>query len=357
MSDDQRRAQLVRENQRLRQALYECRKMLRGIFVRNLIEDSVNPVHTSNLSSQLEKNGIRLPWADLMICTLEVIGLGSTDAQQSRHPSSHEEFNHMRDTVLLVCEGMLNVRHICYSADAGSEILLLLSFQQPQGHPMTDQEMVQEIAGIMSQAVDYLENSYSILIAAAVSQPTRSLRDLTRIWQESRALFEETGAYTRSRVLTSYDITVEGSGERYRTYNDRLFYNAVLTGDFPQARALTDAYIETFAQSDNALWELKPLLKKRLRTAASLFPAGRGQNDFQVGPEIDSQVSRCKTVEQLETLLDRFFQSVEPVTAAPEKTYGSYPAVYSGELCGPGAGNRTALPEIWLQSLVFKPFV
>ena len=319
MSDDQRRAQLVRENQRLRQALYECRKMLRGIFVRNLIEDSVNPVHTSNLSSQLEKNGIRLPWADLMICTLEVIGLGSTDAQQSRHPSSHEEFNHMRDTVLLVCEGMLNVRHICYSADAGSEILLLLSFQQPQGHPMTDQEMVQEIAGIMSQAVDYLENSYSILIAAAVSQPTRSLRDLTRIWQESRALFEETGAYTRSRVLTSYDITVEGSGERYRTYNDRLFYNAVLTGDFPQARALTDAYIETFAQSDNALWELKPLLKKRLRTAASLFPAGRGQNDFQVGPEIDSQVSRCKTVEQLETLLDRFFQSVEPVTAAPEK--------------------------------------
>ena len=319
MSDDQRRAQLVRENQRLRQALYECQKMLRGIFVRNLIEDSVNPVHTSNLSSQLEKNGIRLPWADLMICTLEVIGLGSTDAQQSRHPSSHEEFNHMRDTVLLVCEGMLNVRHICYSADAGSEILLLLSFQQPQGHPMTDQEMVQEIAGIMSQAVDYLENSYSILIAAAVSQPTRSLRDLTRIWQESRALFEETGAYTRSRVLTSYDITVEGSGERYRTYNDRLFYNAVLTGDFPQARALTDAYIETFAQSDNALWELKPLLKKRLRTAASLFPAGRGQNDFQVGPEIDSQVSRCKTVEQLETLLDRFFQSVEPVTAAPEK--------------------------------------
>ena len=319
MSDDQRRAQLVRENQRLRQALYECQKMLRGIFVRNLIEDSVNPVHTSNLSSQLEKNGIRLPWADLMICTLEVIGLGSTDAQQSRHPSSHEEFNHMRDTVLLVCEGMLNVRHICYSADAGSEILLLLSFQQPQGHPMTDQEMVQEIAGIMSQAVDYLENSYSILIAAAVSQPTRSLRDLTRIWQESRALFEETGAYTRSRVLTSYDITVEGSGERYRTYNDRLFYNAVLTGDFPQARALTDAYIETFAQSDNALWELKPLLKKRLRTAASLFPAGRGQNDFQVGPEIDSQVSRCKTVEQLETLLNRFFQSVEPVTAAPEK--------------------------------------
>lgn len=319
MSDDQRRAQLVRENQRLRQALYECQKMLRGIFVRNLIEDSVNPVHTSNLSSQLEKNGIRLPWADLMICTLEVIGLGSTDAQKSRHPSSHEEFNHMRDTVLLVCEGMLNVRHICYSADAGSEILLLLSFQQPQGHQMTDQEMVQEIAGIMSQAVDYLENSYSILIAAAVSQPTRSLRDLTRIWQESRALFEETGAYTRSRVLTSYDITVEGSGERYRTYNDRLFYNAVLTGDFPQARALTDAYIETFAQSDNALWELKPLLKKRLRTAASLFPAGRGQNDFQVGPEIDSQVSRCKTVEQLETLLDRFFQSMEPVTAAPEK--------------------------------------
>ena len=109
MSDDQRRAQLVRENQRLRQELYECRNMLRGIFVRNLIEDSVNPVHTSNLSSQLEKNGVQLPWADLMICTLEVIGVGRTDAQ---HPSSHEEFNRMRDTVLLVCEGMLNVRHI-----------------------------------------------------------------------------------------------------------------------------------------------------------------------------------------------------------------------------------------------------
>ena len=202
MSDDQRRAQLVRENQRLRQELYECRKMLRGIFVRNLIEDSVNPVHTSNLSSQLEKNGVQLPWADLMICTLEVIGLGSTDAQQSRHPSSHEEFNHMRDTVLLVCEGMLNVRHICYSADAGGEILLLINFQQPQEHPLSDESMVSEIAGIMSQAVDYLENSYSILIAAAVSQPTRSLRDLTRIWQESRALFEETSTYARSRVLT-----------------------------------------------------------------------------------------------------------------------------------------------------------
>ncbi len=319
MSDNQRRAQLLRENQRLRQELHECQKMLRGVFIRNLIEDSVNPVHTSNLSSQLEKNGIRLPWADLIICTLEVIGVGSADAQQSRHPSSHEEFNHMRDTVLLVCEGMLNVRHICYSTDAGSEILLLLNFQQPQEHPMTDQQIVREIAGVMSQAVDYLEKSYSILIAAAVSQPTRSLRDLTRIWQESKALFEETGAYTRSRVLTSYDITAEGSSERYRTYNDRLFYNAVLTGDSPQARALTDAYIETFAQSDNALWELKPLLKKRLRTAASLFPAGRGQNDFQVGPEIDSQVSRCKTVEQLETLLDRFFQSMTPATAAPEK--------------------------------------
>ena len=48
MSDDQRLAQLVRENQRLRQELYECRNMLRSIFVRNLIEDSVNPVHTSN---------------------------------------------------------------------------------------------------------------------------------------------------------------------------------------------------------------------------------------------------------------------------------------------------------------------
>ena len=280
MSDDQRLAQLVRENQRLRQELYECRNMLRSIFVRNLIEDSVNPVHTSNLSSQLEKNGVQLPWADLMICTLEVIGVGRTDAQ---HPSSHEEFNRMRDTVLLVCEGMLNVRHICYSADAGNEILLLINFQQPQEHPFTDQMMVEEVAGIMSKAVDYLESSYSILIAAAVSQPTRSLRDLTRIWQESRALFEETSNYARSRVLTSYDVTASDTTERYRTYNDRLFYNAVLTGDFPQARALTDAYIESFAQSDNALWELKPPLKKRLRTAASLFPGGRGQHDFQVG--------------------------------------------------------------------------
>ena len=262
MSDDQRLAQLVRENQRIRQELYECRNMLRSIFVRNLIEDSVNPVHTSNLSSQLEKNGVQLPWADLMICTLEVIGVGRTDAQ---HPSSHEEFNRMRDTVLLVCEGMLNVRHICYSADAGNEILLLINFQQPQEHPFTDQMMVEEVAGIMSKAVDYLESSYSILIAAAVSQPTRSLRDLTRIWQESRALFEETSNYARSRVLTSYDVTASDTTERYRTYNDRLFYNAVLTGDFPQARALTDAYIESFAQSDNALWELKPPLKKRLR--------------------------------------------------------------------------------------------
>lgn len=32
MSDDQRLAQLVRENQRLRQELYECRNMLRSIL-------------------------------------------------------------------------------------------------------------------------------------------------------------------------------------------------------------------------------------------------------------------------------------------------------------------------------------
>lgn len=319
MSEEQRLAQLVRENQRLRQELTECRKMLQGIFVRNLIEDSVNPVHTSNLSSQLEKNGIRLSWPDVMICTLEVIGMGSAEEQQSRHPASHEEFNHLRDTVLLVCQGMLNARHTCYSADANGEILLLLNFQQPADHPMNARQMVEEVAGIMSQAVAYLESSDSIYIAAAISQPTRSLRDLTRIWQESKALFEETGAYDRSRVLTAYSVTAEGSAEKYRTYNDRLFYNAVLTGDFPQARALTDAYIETFAQSADALWEVKPPLKKRLRTAASLLPAGRGQRDFQVGPEIDSQVSRCKTLEQLETLLDRFFGAMEPETAVPAK--------------------------------------
>ena len=81
MSEEQRLAQLVRENQRLRQELSECRKMLQGIFVRNLIEDSVNPVHTSNLSSQLEKNGIRLSWPDVMICTLEVIGMGEASLE------------------------------------------------------------------------------------------------------------------------------------------------------------------------------------------------------------------------------------------------------------------------------------
>lgn len=126
-----RTAQLMRENQRLRQQLYECRSMLRTIFIRNLIEDSVNPIHTSNLSSQLEKNGVVLPYPDVMVCTLAVIGLGSTSAEGSRHPATHEEFNQMRDTILLVCGGMLNAQHICYSADAGTEILLLVNFHQP----------------------------------------------------------------------------------------------------------------------------------------------------------------------------------------------------------------------------------
>lgn len=321
MSDPEslRPAQLMRENQRLRQQLYECRSMLRTIFIRNLIEDSVNPIHTSNLSSQLEKNGVVLPYPDVMVCTLAVIGLGSTSAEGSRHPATHEEFNQMRDTILLVCGGMLNAQHICYSADAGTEILLLVNFHQPPKRDLTQKEMVEEIAGIMSRAVLYLQDSYSILLAAAVSQPTRNLRDLTRIWQEAHALFEETSTYTESRVLTAYDITAETGTDTYRAYNDKLFYNAVLTGDFRQARALTDAYIDTFSQSENALWEMKPALKKRLRTAASLCPAGTGSLKFQVGPEIDSQVSRCKTMEQLETLLDRFFGTLAPADSAPEK--------------------------------------
>lgn len=98
-------------------------------FVRNLIEDSVNPVHTSNLSSQLEKNGVQLPWADLMICTLEVIGVGRTDAQ---HPSSHEEFNRMRDTVLLVCEGMLNVRTFATAPMQETRSCFSLIFSSPR---------------------------------------------------------------------------------------------------------------------------------------------------------------------------------------------------------------------------------
>ncbi len=318
-SENTRRAQLVRENQRLRQELYECRKMLQNIFIRNLIEDSVNPVHTSNLSSQLEKNGITLPYPDVMVCTLAVIGLGSTNAGESRHPATHEEFNHLRDTVLLVCGGMLNVQHICYSADAGSEILLLLNFQQPPDRDLTHREMVDEVAEIMSRAVLYLQNSYSILIAVAVSEPTRNLRDLTRIWQESRALFEETSSYTESRVLNPYDVSAEGNTEGYRAYNDKLFYNAVLTGDFRQARALTDAYIDTFSQSENALWELKPPLKKRLRTAATLSPSPGGPKQLQVGAEIDTQVSRCKTLEQLENLLDQFFKAYTPDTASTGK--------------------------------------
>ena len=317
-SEALRPAQLVRENQRLRQELYECRNMLRTIFIRTLIEDSVNPIHTSNLSSQLEKNGVVLPYPDVMVCTLAVIGMGSTNAESSRHPATHEEFNQMRDTILLVCGGMLNARHICYSADAGTEILLLINFHQPDHRDLTQREMVEEIAEIMSKAVLYLQDSYSILLAAAVSQPTRSLKDLTRIWQEAHALFEETSVYKESRVLTAYDVTAEGSTDTYRAYNDKLFYNAVLTGDFRQARALTNAYIDTFSQSENALWEMKPALKKRLRTAVSLCPVSGGRRAFQVGPEIDSQVSRCKTLEQLETLLDHFF-STPAAASAPEK--------------------------------------
>lgn len=308
----QRMAQLMRDNQRLRRELRECRDMLQNIFIKNIIEDSVNPIHTSNLSSQMEKNGIVLPYPDLLVLTIEVIGLEATSTGESRHPASHEEFNHLRDTVLHVCCGMLNVEHLCYSAVSGSEILLLVDFKQPEGQTLTGQEMVSQVAAVMSRAVHYLQESYSILIAAAVSEPTRELRDLTRIWQESKALFEQTASITESRVITARDVTSGGNTECYRAYNDKLFYNAVLTGDFRQARALTEAYIDTFSQSENALWELKPPLKKRLRTAVSLCPVGAGEGEFIVAPEIDTQVSRCKTIEQLESLLDRFFGEFTP---------------------------------------------
>ena len=300
-----RMAHLMRENQKLRRELRECRDMLQNIFVKNLIEDSVDPIHTSNLSSQLEKNGIRLPYPDLLVCTLDVIGLGATSVGESRYPASHEEFNHLRDTVLHVCCGMLNVEHLCYSAVADNEILLLVNFHQPSETMLSQREMVEQLAQILSKAVSYLQNSYTILIAAVISQPTQELRDLTRIWQEWKPL-EQTAAITESCVITAYDVTSAGSTERYRAYNDKLFYIAVLTGDIRQARALTDTYIETFAPSENALWELKSPLKKRLRTAISLWP-GAAERKILVEPEIDAQISRCKNFEQLTSLLDRFF--------------------------------------------------
>ena len=299
-------AHLMRENQKLRRELRECRDMLQNIFVKNLIEDSVDPIHTSNLSSQLEKNGIRLPYPDLLVCTLDVIGLGATSVGESRYPASHEEFNHLRDTVLHVCCSMLNVEHLCYPTVADNEILLLVNFCQPSEARFSQRETVEQLAQILSKAVSYLQNSYSILIAAVISQPTQELRDLTRTWQESKLLFEQTAAISESCVITSYDVTSAGSTERYRAYNDKLFYIAVLTGDIRQARALTDAYIDTFVQSDNALWELKSPLKKRLRTAVSLWP-GAAERKILVEPEIDAQISRCKNFEQLTSLLDRFF--------------------------------------------------
>ena len=303
---------LQAENQQLRRELLECRAMLQNIFVRNLIEDSVNPIHISNLDSQLEKNGIVLdsPW--VLVCTMDLIGVGASDVENTRYPDSHEEFNYVCDTALRVCRGMLRVKHTCYSAVDGSEILLLVNLRPEEQTAPPPERFTQDVAETLRRALAYLQHDYEIFITATVSQSTEKLRDLTRIWRESRALSQPHVARPEDRVITPYDISESQSTDHYRAYNEKLFYNAVLTGDYKQARALTEAFLDTYPQEENTLWELKAALKKRLHTAITLCPPGTGDSQVPVTPEIDTMLARCKTLEQLETVLEHFFRTIAP---------------------------------------------
>lgn len=286
--------------------------MLQKIFVRNLIEDSVNPIHISNLDSQLEKNDIMLdsPW--VLVCTMDLIGVGNSDVGNTCFPDSHEEFNYVCDTALRVCRGMLRVKHNCYSAVDGSAILLLVNLRPEEENAPPPECFTQDVAEILRQALAYLQHDYGIFIAATVSQATGQLRDLTRIWRESRALIQSQSAQPENRVITPYDISDSKNTDRYRAYNEKLFYNAILTGDYKQARALTEAFIDTYPQEERTLWELKASLKKRLHTAITLCPPGSGDSQGLVTPEIDTMLARCKTLEQMETVLEHFFRTIAP---------------------------------------------
>lgn len=300
---------LQEENQQLRRELLSCRSMLQNIFIRNLIEDSVNPIHTSNLDSQLEKNGILLDDTRVLVCTLDIIGIGDADALQ--YPGSHEEFNYLCTTARVVCSKMLQVKYICYSAVAGSEILLLVNLRKSDSDT-SPERFTQEVAEILRRALSYLQNDYCIFIAATVSQSTTALRDLTRIWRESRALIRQNTLLPEKRVFTAYDTLNNAGTDRYREYNEKRFYNAILTSDFKQARALMEAYIDTFSQEENALWELKNSVRELLRTAITICPTGSPTAQLPIAPEIDTMLSRCKTLEQLETTLEHFFRSIAP---------------------------------------------
>lgn len=297
---------LQEENQQLRRDLRESQAMLRNIFIRNLIEDSVNPIHISNLDSQLEKNGIVLdsPW--VLVCTMDLLSVGAYT--NSRYPDSHEEFNRICDTALWVCRGMLQVHYICYSAIAGSEILLLVNHRSQESFP--PEAFTRNVAEILRHGLSYLQQDYQIFISATVSEPTQNLRNLTRIWRESRAAVQL--GPPQARIITPYDIPVTQSTDHYRAYNEKLFYNAILTGDFQQARALTEAFVDTFAQEENPLWELKNAIKKRLHTAITLCPPGAGDTRRPLIPEIDTMLARCKTTEQLDTILEHFFRTMTP---------------------------------------------
>lgn len=299
---------LAEENDRLRRELMSCRKMLQNIFIRNLIEDSVNPIHTSNLESQLEKNGIVLDDTQVLVCTMDIIGVGDGDSAQ--YPDSHESFNNVCDTARLVCTRMLQVKYNCYSAVDGSEILLLVNLRQRDD--LTGEMFTREVADVLRRALSYLQKDYGIYIAATVSQPTGELRDLTRIWRESRAMLRQNSGLPESRVFTACDVLGDGSTDRYREYNEKQFYNAILTGDYQQARALMEAYLDTFPRENNTLWELKGPVRERLRTALSICPTGAATGQIPIVPEIETMLARCKTLEQLETVLEHFFRSIAP---------------------------------------------
>lgn len=300
---------LQEENQQLRRELLSCRNMLQNIFIRNLIEDSVNPIHTSNLDSQLEKNGIMLASTQVLVCTLDIIGIGDADALQ--YPGSHEEFNNVCSTARLVCSKMLQVEYICYSAVAGSEVLLLVNLQETDGDTAPE-TFTQGVAEVLRRAISYLQNDYAIFIAATVSQSTTALRDLTRIWRESRALIRQNTTQPERRVFTAYDVLSDKNTDRYRDYNEKRFYNAILTSDYKQARALMEVYVDTFPQEEHALWELKNSVRELLRTAITICPTGAPTTQLPTGPEIDTMLARCKTLEQLDTVLEHFFRSIAP---------------------------------------------
>ncbi len=289
--------------------------------MRSLIKDSVSPIHNSNVLSQLERNGIRLTTPYLLVAVLQIIGQTAPGAEPQL-PSDHAGFNRLCTTACTVCQQMLNVRHRCWAAPADSEILLLVNLSgiSDPNDPTQYRQAVSDTADTLRQAVDYLQRDYSILLVGSVSRVADDLSRLTHLWTEAQALFEQNEAFDSQRVITPYDISETENPDRYRRYNERLFYNSILAGDIAQARALTQDYAASFPSGADSVWALRAALKSRLHTAVALLAARNENGRFPVTPEIDTALARCRTLEQLIAVPNLFFDCLEPKNAGSGRT-------------------------------------